>query len=273
MPNKPWQALATLQFYYQAKTVYQVHSPLAYKLISLVEDVDKHYYFFDDFAEIRQQVSMDSTRITRMDFGTGPLTNASTTIRRFAGRAALPKSRGEAYFRLMTWKKPAFILELGTALGYSAAYLGAAHRRSAVHTLEGDPFLANYARDVFAKLGLENIAIHPGPIEKVLPSLLPQLPPIDVVHMDANHTYLATMEYFRQIKPHLSADAMIIMDDIRWSRGMLQAWKEIIREESKSLAVEFDQWGLLSLNAPVKESIHIRSIPTQWKPWTVLRSI
>lgn len=267
-----WTILATLRFFRQARTVYQIHSPLGYQLIGLIQAHDKEYYAFRAIEKLRQATLHDNTIIKRTDYGTGQR-NETISIGHFAQKATISRERGEGYFRLMNWKKPGIILELGTALGFSAAYLASPVTNAQLHTMEGDPALVDYAQEVIGKLELQNITFYPGKIEDRLSILVQQLTPIDVVHLDANHSYEATMAYFQIIRPHLARQALIIVDDIRWSAGMYRAWQSLIKGFDRVMVIEFYGWGLLILDAPVPASVHLVSIPTRWKPWTVLQSI
>ena len=272
MPQIIWTLIASWRYYRRAQTIYQIHSPLAYQLIELIRAKEQAYYAFTNISALKELALRDKTVINRMDFGTGKK-NQSISIRRFAQKAIVKRLRGERYFRLVQWKKPHTILELGTALGFSTAYLASAARNARLHTLEGDPELVAYAKNLISKLELRNVDFHQGKIEDQLDSLSRQIAPIDVVLMDANHQYDATVAYFESIRPHLSKQAYIIVDDIRWSAGMYKAWQRMIQALDRVMAIEFYGWGLLILDAPIPRSVHLISIPTRWKPWTIRHSI
>ena len=56
------------------------------------------------------------------------------------------------------------VLDVGCGTGYSAAVL--ARLASSVVALESDPELARYANETLAELGIDNVAVVTGPLEK-----------------------------------------------------------------------------------------------------------
>lgn len=66
------------------------------------------------------------------------------------------------------------MLELGTALGYTACCLAAARPDARVDTVEGDPLRASLARDHISGVGLaDRVTVHLGSFTEVLPRLTP----------------------------------------------------------------------------------------------------
>jgi predicted O-methyltransferase YrrM len=64
------------------------------------------------------------------------------------------------------------LLELGTALGYTACCLAAARPEARVDTIEGDPLRASLARDNITAVGLaDRVTVHQGDFMSVLPRL------------------------------------------------------------------------------------------------------
>ncbi|MBK8348458.1 MAG: hypothetical protein IPL08_12850 [Saprospiraceae bacterium] len=73
------------------------------------------------------------------------------------------------------------ILELGTSLGISSAYLASANHTSEIVTMEGDPNIAAVATDVHQTLGLKNIQIVTGIFENTLSKTLDHFEHLDLV--------------------------------------------------------------------------------------------
>ena len=61
---------------------------------------------------------------------------------------------------------------------------------------------------------------------------------IDYAFIDGHHDQDATIDYFRQIKPHLSPNAVLVFDDISWSDGMKKAWKTIKNDKDIEVYVD-----------------------------------
>ena len=64
------------------------------------------------------------------------------------------------------------ILEIGTSLGITTAYLALAIPDAKIITLEGCPELSRKAREHFDRLGIKNIELIEGRFEETLPVAL-----------------------------------------------------------------------------------------------------
>ena len=101
---------------------------------------------------------------------------------------------------------------------------------------------------------MENINSIEGSIDKTLPQLLESISlPIDLVYLDANHTYDATIKYFTLLKSKLNASSVVIIDDIHWSSGMEKAWQEIVSLEEVSISIDLFYKGLLFFRKDIEK--------------------
>ncbi len=53
------------------------------------------------------------------------------------------------------------------------------------------------------------------------------------------------LKYFEQLLPTAHNDSVFIFDDIHWSPGMEEAWKEIKKHTDVRVSVDTYQWGLV----------------------------
>lgn len=148
------------------------------------------------------------------------------------------------------------VLELGTSLGISAAYLRAALDRNAADddvepaalslvSIEGAPALAEQARSGLAGLGLGPVEVVSGPFASRLPDVLPDCGPFDAVFLDGHHEAEAVMGYVYQILPHLNPGGWILFDDLEpWTTTVRRAWRRLRAERSEASFVDFVKMGL-----------------------------
>ena len=135
--------------------------------------------------------------------------------------------------RLVLTLKPGLALELGTAHGMSAIYIGAALEAAGVghlHTIDGDPQRQALARANLAAAlpGCRCVTSHLGLFADVLPDLLETLTaPVDLVFDDGPHIPEITLGAFTLIAPHLAAGGVYVMDDIDHPAGNRRAWDAI----------------------------------------------
>src|SRR6202012_2493684 len=104
----------------------------------------------------------------------GKIRTATTTHRAKHGCGAYPYSNGPLLAALAAVANARRILELGTALGYTALSFASGARDATVDTLEPAPEHAQLARDNIAAAGMDNrITLHEGDFAPVLPTLDP----------------------------------------------------------------------------------------------------
>lgn len=242
------------RYLFNSKTRYKVHSPFVFHLIENVLHGQQRYYFFTRVEKLRQSYLQSKKAIKGHDFGAGSRGSSARSIEQIAKKALSPIKQGEWLFRLVSEFKPKLVVELGTSLGISTAYMAGVNTKTRVISFEGNEDLISIAVAGWRKLGLNNISCIPGNIDNELPNFLNKLnEPIGLVFLDANHTYEATMNYFELFLPKLSENSIVVMDDIHWSSGMEKAWLEICEKEEVSVSIDMFYKGLLFFKKDIKK--------------------
>ena len=137
------------------------------------------------------------------------------------------------------------IIEFGTSLGISAAYLISAEREAKVFTIEGDPQIAKVANKVFDELEIKNIEVLNSTFENFFETSSLPFEKIDLVFIDGNHRHDALIEYFNKLAPYFHNDTIAVIDDIYWSADMQAGWQELINMPGVTQSVDCYQFGLL----------------------------
>lgn len=160
----------------------------------------------------------------------------------------------------------ALVLEMGTSLGVSTAYLAKASGKGRVMALEGAPALAEAAQSLHQQFQIRNVQWQVGPFQTTLEPLLNSLETsIDFIYLDGHHQGEAVLAYTRQLLPYISDNGLLVVDDIRWSKDMYAAWQELQRSGAFDTCLDLGWAGVLFKGdqAPLEEAI----IPWRWKPW------
>ena len=242
------QLLSYLRFWLRSGNAHGLHSPFVFGLYT---SVVRHTGIFGAYAPVearRRQLLESPASIGVTDFGAGSHTGAGRQRRvaDIARTAAKPKKLAQLLFRLVNYFRPATILELGTSLGLTTAYLAAADSRSRIITFEGCPNVTAVARETFATLGLGNIDIVEGNIDHTLaPALAALKAPVDFAFFDGNHRYEPTLHYFELCLDHRTDDSVFVFDDIHWSADMERAWDVIKAHPDVRLTVDLFYIGLV----------------------------
>ena len=231
-----------------------IHSPYLFELVRFIMRDENTYYCFADIERRRESLLACDDMLDVVDFGSAGSPEGLHVQRRVCDIAKnhleSPKV-GQLLFRIVVWmgqqeKKPLEILELGTSLGLTTAYLAAAGSRNKVTTLEGSEAVLKVAQGVWRALRLENIEWHEGQIDDTLYTYAREK--IDLTYIDANHTYDATIRYVNYLLPLLTEKGIIAIDDIHHSEEMERAWSELKADKRVTTSMDLYHIGLLFLD-------------------------
>jgi len=230
-----------------AKTRHGTHSPFVYKL------ADEVIYDFSNKSEYknieaqRKKLFNDYYEITVTDLGAGSHLNKNRVkkVSQIAKNALKSKRLAQLIYRLAENTKPKTAIELGTCLGITSAYLAKANPEAQIITIEGCPETAGVASNNFKDLDLNNIELHVGNFDLLLPDIIAKQPTLDFVYIDGNHRKDATLNYFKWCLPKVTEDSLLIFDDIYWSKGMKEAWNEIKNHPDVTVTVDLFWIGLV----------------------------
>lgn len=235
-----------------------MHSPFVFSFITQVLNDNRRFYAYQSVEKLRQLLLLDQRPLLVEDMGAGSRVKKEKTrlVCEIAASSLKPKKFSQLLFRMADHYAPATILEMGTSLGITTAYLASADTHTKVTTLEGAGSVAELARANFDKLGLNNIELVQGNFDDTLAPTLARLPKIDMVFVDGNHRYEPTLRYFRELQPCLHEYSILVFDDIHWSREMEQAWNEIRQDGAVTLSIDLFFIGIVFFRKENKVKQH-----------------
>lgn len=170
-------------------------------------------------------------------------------VARLALELSKPERWGRVLLHLTRELRPARTLELGTCIGLSTAYQAAglelARIPAVVLTLEADPGRVELARANLERLGLGvRVEARAGRFDDELDEALREAGEVGFAFVDGHHRLEPTLDYFERIVRQLSRPGVILLDDIRWSEEMGQAWSRISADPRVALALDLHGLGL-----------------------------
>lgn len=235
-----------------------VHSPFVFSLITNVLNDNRHFYAYESIESIRQLLLVENKKIFVEDFGAGSRLNKTKlrSIQEIASSTLKPRKFGQLLFRMVDFYSPKTILELGTSLGITTAYLATPNPSATVITLEGSKEISEIALSNIAKLNLTNVQQIIGNFDDTLAEVLLHTRQIDMAFIDGNHRYEPTIRYFKQLLNVTHEYSILIFDDIHWSHEMEIAWEEIINDSSVMLSVDLFFIGLVFFRKENKTKQH-----------------
>ena len=238
------QGVSFLKHLAIAGDAHGVHSPFVFELYRRAEAAAKPWLgqpWHTDAAKGRQiakrwqaiegerrRLKADHVLLEIVDFGAGSQVSRARqrTVGSVARSGLLPASWCRRLAALRATLPHGPVLELGTSLGITTAYLATAQPGQPVYTLEGCPATLAQAQEVWRRLQIGNIYPTLGNIDETLESVA-QHGPFALVILDANHRSEAVLRYFKAIAPYLHPQGCIVVDDIYWTPDMSFAWQTL----------------------------------------------
>lgn len=217
-----------------------VHSPFVFEFITRVLNDNRRFYAFDAIEKIRTQLLSNQALIEIQDFGAGSRVAKTNTrkISDVAKGSLKPAKYSQLLFRMIDYYGPTQIIELGTSLGITTAYLASANPAAKVTTFEGSSAIAKIAGHNHGLLGLSNISLIEGNFDEQLPLWLAQNKSVDFAFIDGNHAFKPTMAYFESLLAVVQDHTILVFDDIHWSEEMEEAWAQISAHPRVTLSID-----------------------------------
>ena len=257
-----------------------IHSPYLFEWVRMVMSDENSYYAWDEIEKVRAKMLADEREVAFVDYGAGrkrdsledgsktanslvfserrrvcDIAKGSSAKKRYAQMLARlvnwlggplltsPSRGGIGDWRLAIGDGQLTIVELGTSLGITTAYMAAMDKRNRVISYEGCPAVAEIAKANWQALGLKNIECRVGEID--VATLAKDLERVDVVFVDANHTYAGTRAYFKVLVEKVHRKSVLIVDDIHYNAEMEQAWREICADDRVTSTMDLYQMGIV----------------------------
>ncbi|MEI6694785.1 MAG: class I SAM-dependent methyltransferase [Bacteroidota bacterium] len=252
--------LKYIKYRFSAQTKYDIHSPFVYQLLTNVISDKKPLPEFREIEDLRSLLLKNKSEINVEDFGAGSLKNKTKirTIAEITRNAAKPPKYAQLLYRLVKHFQPENLVELGTSLGISTAYMAQACPETKIFTLEGSETIAKQANKNFQVLKLPNVEVITGNFDVQLPLLLAYTKAFDFVFFDGNHRKIPTLSYFESCLKHKHNDSVFVFDDIHWSAEMEEAWEIIKQSPEVTVSIDLFFIGMVFFRkASTKENFRI----------------
>lgn len=242
-----WSIFQYIKYLFRSFHLHGIHSPFVYELNENIFKEKTPFYVFDEIEAIRAKLLLTTKKIKVDDLGAGSKRN-NADQRRISDIAKLslkkPKT-AQLLFRLLNRTNAETILELGTSLGISTAYLAKACPNAKVVTIEGASEVAKVAEVNLRKLNVLNVRQVIADFDSALPIELEKLKRLDFVFFDGNHQLEPTLHYFNTCVAYAQENSVFVFDDIYWSKEMTMAWEKIKAHPKVTITVDCYEMGFV----------------------------
>lgn len=236
-----------IRYFFKSVGKHHLHSPFVFDFYTKVYSASSAKSLNQNIEKLRQVVLKNKNSIEVIDLGAG--SKVSTKKHRKIGdilkKSALSSQKASFLQRIIEFYNYKNVLELGTSLGFTTAYLANSNNVPNTVTLEGCPNTLEIAQQNLKNLRLENVTYIQGNIDDTLIKALESMPKVDFVFFDANHSYEATVNYFDICLNKKTDYSCFVFDDIYWSEGMKKAWKKIANNQEVTISIDTFYFGIL----------------------------
>src|SRR5690554_6014967 len=220
------------------------------------------------FKELKALFLKKKNFIEVDDLGAGSKKlNRQRSIQQIAKISGSNDKYGKLLFRLVAHYQPKNVLELGTSLGLGTFMLAAGSSDVNVTTVEGCKNTYEVARRSFPSSqhhkeeGCKNtyeVARRSFPssqhhkVQFVNSSFVDFLKNLekkqvfDMIFIDGDHKSDSLFEQLKILDPHIHDETIIVLDDIRWSKNMLNAWQKLTLNKNYHLTIDLFKMGIIA---------------------------
>jgi len=232
-----------------------IHSPFVFEFVTQVLNDRRKPEAFHKIERLRKSLLKNNERIIVNDFGAGSSLDSSNErrISDIARHAAKPAKYGRLLYRMIDHFHCDQVLELGTSLGLSTAYMASPPSVKQIASLEGAAFVAARAKQNLDSLSISNVGIITGNFDITLDNVLKKNPKPDLVFFDGNHRKEPTLRYFRQCLSTADENSIFVFDDIHWSAEMEEAWREICLDDAVTCSIDLFFVGIVFFRKDFRE--------------------
>lgn len=236
-----------IQHFLKAKSKHGIHSPFVYKLVTEVLQDKTKYAHYTTIEALRGQLLKNDREIEVTDLGAGSkrMKGNHRKVRDIARYSAKNKKCAQLIYRLVKHLNPTTVLELGTSLGVTTAYMALAQPDATLTTLEGCPNTAQLARNNLTNLGIMQTQVVVGNFDQTLPRYLNTIESLDFVFFDGNHQKGPSIAYFEACLPKANNNSVFVFDDIHWTKEMEKFWEYVKAHEQVQVSIDLFELGIV----------------------------
>ena len=227
-------------YYYRAQSNLYIHSPFIFNWINELNAVR---------TVVNKQINLYRDKLEgNLDFiGFSNLgKEKKTTVRNRYRQTSIKDSYGKILQATASYIHASSFVELGTSLGVSTSYIISAQPYIQGTTLDSNlqtsTIAAILSNEIFSS---RKVQYANGLFQDLLPEIIKKMKRLDFVFIDGDHSSDGTLENLELLRPSLSDNAAVVLDDIRWNRDMYKAWTIGASLPEFNYAVDFGRMGIL----------------------------
>jgi predicted O-methyltransferase YrrM len=223
-----------------------IHSPFVYELIKNVFINKIITKDLNEAKNIHKKYRKSKEILDFKEIGAGSSYKKlrKTSVGQIIKRSSVSPKYGSLIYKLVQYFDPKEILELGTSVGISTAYIAQAAPLAKLISIEGVEEKIQISKTLALELKQHSEFIQ-GDFNLILDSVIEKYEKLDLVFFDGNHKKNSTLKYFEACLKKAHNESIFIFDDIHWSIEMEEAWKIIQNHSKVKVSIDLFRIGLI----------------------------
>lgn len=248
MINTLKQAIQQLQFYLKAADSkgHGTHSPFVYQFITEVLNDDRHFYPFEEISFLFDDLRSDKRKIN--------YNGQDTTIAKIADKL-LSQKCNQLLFRIVEFYKPSYILEVGSSLGITTAYLATPNQNNLLYSIDTNEHLALLAQQTLKQFNLDNVTILTADnyslntlanYERKYGLILFNISPED------------SLDIFTTLETLINEESIVVVTGINKNLNNKLSWEKIKEQRTITMSIELFEMGFLFFRKEILKKQHFK---------------
>jgi len=233
-----------INYRWNAKGRHGTHSPFVYDFTDKCLKISIDSTFDKKRKTLFKELKSNNSTIHIEDFGAGSkYFGNDRKISQIFKTSSSKGKYGELLFKLAKHYQPPTILEFGTSLGIGTIHLASGNPTSTIITVEACSETRKQALKNITSLKIVNIQSELSTFDNFLSKY--QGETFDLVFVDGHHDGEALKQYMLQLEKFTHNDTIFILDDIRWSDSMLNAWNWFVQHPDYHVTMDLFRMGIV----------------------------
>ena len=236
--------LEYIKYRWNAKGREALHSPFINDMIKNCLSIKLEAKDKDVINSLINSLRSSKETIEIEDFGAG--SKRLGNIRPVASILKTSSSKGkygDFLYQISKHYKFKKTLEFGTSLGIGSIHMALGNKNGKVTTVEACENTRALALKSFKKTSTNNVLSLHSTFNDYLK--IAKKEEFDLIFVDGHHDGDALLDYMKELKDFSHSNTMFILDDIRWSNSMFDAWNKLKRSADYNISIDAFRFGIL----------------------------
>ena len=235
-----------IKYCLKAKHRHGVHSPYVYDFNDICLSLTIPQKVQQDYLSLFRSFTTSKEVIKVNDLGAGSKhLSLNRKVKKIAKISGSKAKYARLLYRLVAHYQPQNVLELGTSLGLGTFMLAAASDNIHIITVEGCKITCDFAKNSFPKDHIHKVDFVNDEFLNYI-NQLNSSTVFDLIFIDGDHKAERLFQQLNQLRPFIHDETIIVLDDIRWSKDMLEAWETIKKNNEYHLTIDLFKMGIIA---------------------------